>query len=98
MSRTLIIRAEAQSDLESAKRWYDGERPGLGDDFLLCVEEAPERIRRRPHLYAVLRKDVRRAPIRRFPYGVFYRITADRIVVLGVLHGRRSPGVWQSRS
>jgi plasmid stabilization system protein ParE len=36
--------------------------------------------------------------VRRFPYSVFYRVEADRIVVLAVFHGRRNPRIWQARA
>jgi toxin ParE1/3/4 len=41
---------------------------------------------------------MRRARVRRFPYGVFYLVTDSTIVVVGVLHGRRSPRQWKSRA
>ena len=40
MNLPLIINPEAEADLIEAKAWYDARRPRLGDDFLLCVEEA----------------------------------------------------------
>jgi toxin ParE1/3/4 len=39
--------------------------------------------------------DVRRAPLRRFPYAVFYRLVEpDRIVVLRVIHTAQSSESW----
>ena len=35
--------------------------------------------------------------LRRFPYGVVYRITKSAIQVIAVAHGRRRPGYWKSR-
>jgi plasmid stabilization system protein ParE len=40
---------------------------------------------------------MRRAILRRFPYGVFFRTTTDEIIILGVIHGRRHPRQWRSR-
>jgi plasmid stabilization system protein ParE len=37
---------------------------------------------------------VRRMIVSRFPYAVFYRVEADRIVVLAVLHTARDPESW----
>lgn len=98
MSHRFLIRPEAEADLAEAKRWYEQRREGLGADFLLCVEEALQRMGRHPELYPVVYKDVRRAVIRRFPYGIFYRLMGEEIVVIGVLHGRRDPSRWQSRA
>jgi plasmid stabilization system protein ParE len=98
MSYGSTIRPEAEADLAEARRWYEERRQGLGADFLLCVEDALEKIRRNPAIYPVVYKDVRRAVVRRFPYGVFYRVVGQRIIVLGVFHGRRHPRSWQSRA
>jgi hypothetical protein len=35
--------------------------------------------------------------VKRFPYGVFYRVCNARVEVVGVLHGRREPTIWQRR-
>jgi len=40
-------------------------------------------------LYAVRFFDIRRVNLRKFPYGVFYFVADDVVVVLGVLHGAR---------
>jgi plasmid stabilization system protein ParE len=34
---------------------------------------------------------------RRFPYGLFYVVEAERIVVLAVFHGRRDPKAVRRR-
>jgi len=34
---------------------------------------------------------------RRFPYGIYYRVYADRVEVIAVQHSRRDPADWQSR-
>lgn len=98
MTRDLLIRPEAEADLDEAKTWYERRREGLGIDFLLCVEEVFERICRSPEWYPVVFRDVRRGMVRRFPYGVFYRVMEEQIVVLAVFHARRDPSGWQSRT
>jgi toxin ParE1/3/4 len=98
MSFSFVIRPEAEADIADANRWYEQRRQGLGADFLLCVEDALEKVRRNPAIYPVVYKDIRRAVVRRFPYGVFYRVVGQRLIVLGVFHGRRDPRVWQSRA
>lgn len=67
MSRDSIITHEAEDDLREAKAWYESRRTGLGDEFLLCVEEALERIRRIPESAGLVVQNVRRAAVRRFP-------------------------------
>ena len=73
MNYDLIIRPDAESDVADARSWYEEQRAGLGDDFVLCVEEALERIRRAPEVNAVSYKRIRRALVHRFPYVIYYR-------------------------
>jgi plasmid stabilization system protein ParE len=98
MTLPLIIREEAEADLADAKKWYEQQRAGLGDEFILCVDAAFERIRRMPEVHLILHKGVRRGLVRRFPYGIFYRVEEDYISVLAVMHNRRDPQRWQSRA
>ena len=98
MTRKIIIRPEADADIEDAYRWYEKQRDGLGADFLLCVEDGLARIQRNPEMYPIVYKNVYRTLIRRFPYGIFYLIEKNSIVVLSVFHGRRDPKRWKSRS
>jgi plasmid stabilization system protein ParE len=92
----MIIRPEAEADLANAQGWYEWQREGLGADFLLCVEEVFERIRRMPELYPVVHRGVRQAITRRFPFSIYYLMESNEVVVLGVLHMRRNPKEWRS--
>ncbi len=98
MKYQLLVRPEAQQDLAEAVRWYEEKQTGLGRGFLLRIHEAMNGIIRNPHKHAVIHRDVRRSFTRRFPYGIFYRMVGQTIVVLGVFHARRDPGRWQSRT
>jgi len=35
-SKQVIIRSEAESDIQDAYQWYEAQRKGLGESFLLC--------------------------------------------------------------
>lgn len=41
--KRVIFRPAAAADVEAAYRWYEGQRRGLGDDFLAAAREAIER-------------------------------------------------------
>jgi hypothetical protein len=49
--RRLLIRSEAEAEIEEAYHWYEGQRDGLGSDFLLCLEEGLEKLRKNPGLH-----------------------------------------------
>jgi len=93
----IIVRPAAAADIEDAFLWYERQRPGLGDEFLDAVQAACESIAAHPTLYPVIHRNTRRALLRRFPYGIFYRVDADVIVVVACMHGSRDPRRWKSR-
>jgi hypothetical protein len=73
MAYPLIIRPAAETYIAAAKRWYNGQRPGLGDEFVEAVETVPHRIREFPEFHAAGYREVRHTLLRRFPYVVYYR-------------------------
>ncbi len=97
MRYTFIIRPEAENDLEAAYDWYERQKEGLGKEFLRCVDAAVSLITRSPQMYSNIHKNIRRALIRRFPYGIFYLVEEQRIIVLAVFHVKRNPDRWKRR-
>ncbi len=83
--------ARAKDDLDIAFEWYEGQRRGLGFEFLDCVEAAIETIQQMPKLYARHHAHFRRALVRRFPFSIFYTIEEKEIVVHAVFDNRQDP-------
>jgi len=92
-----ILRPAAAADVEEAYRWYEDQRAGLGEEFLTAVGAGFDTIAAHPLAAPVVHRDTRRLLLRRFPYGVFYRLVEDEIVVVGCLHAKRHPRVWRGR-
>ena len=84
-------------DIEATFNWFEREESGLGSQFLVELRAAYARILVHPFGYQDLRAGVRRALTRRFPYGIYFSVEADAIVVLAVLHSARDPEEWQRR-
>jgi plasmid stabilization system protein ParE len=93
----MVIRPEAEADIAAAYFYYEAASDGLGAEFLRAVEAALAIVERTPELYAVVYRGVRRALLRRFPYGVFFLVEGETIIVLACLHARRDPAQWQRR-
>lgn len=91
MTYTLEVSAPAEADLADAMAWYARIRPVLAADFLLCVEEALDRIADNPHAFPAVLPAVRRAVIHRFPYGIAYRIKHRQIFVEAIFPDRDDP-------
>ena len=51
-----------------------------------------------PQQFPIVHRETHRALCRRFPYGLYYRIVDDQIVVVACMHARRDPRRWQSRT
>ena len=80
-----------------AVEWYETRREGLGLEFLTAVRKVLTTVETSPARYPLVRGDVRRAPLRRFPYALFYVNEEEWTVVLACMHFRRDPRRWQSR-
>lgn len=95
--KQVIFRREARADVLEAYHWYEAHEPGLGPEFRTELRATIERIRRTPLAYRVLHRETRRARLKRFPYGVFYRDYTEAVVVVAVLHSSRHPKRWKLR-
>jgi toxin ParE1/3/4 len=93
----VVLTASAEADVDEASQWYEQRSAGLGAKFLAQVSEALLRVADNPELYPEVHNGVRRAPVRRFPYSVFYRTRGDRLEIIAVFQDRRSPSRWQRR-
>ncbi|BAY10024.1 type II toxin-antitoxin system RelE/ParE family toxin [Calothrix sp. NIES-2098] len=98
MNYALVFRPEVREEIDEAYTWYESQQPGLGDEFLDCVDEILNRICQMLESYAVVYRDIRRAVIQRFPYAVYYRFVSSRVIVIAIFHGRRDPKSWQTRT
>jgi plasmid stabilization system protein ParE len=74
MSRSVVIRRNAKRQIEEAFDWYESQASGLDDDFLVAVESVLTRMKETPLLYAQVYRDVHRALLPRFPYGLFFML------------------------
>ena len=90
MKRPVSIRAAAYADLRGIRNWYDRQRPGLGDEFLLAVANAMTRLEEVPERFPVYYRGFRRLLTERFPYKVFFRIEGDAVIVFRILHAARN--------
>lgn len=93
----LKLLAAAKADAASAIAYYNAQEAGLGSDFAREVRQTIERILQFPNAWAAVSRRTRRCQVNRFPYGVFYSLKEDVVVVIAVLHNHREPRTWQTR-
>jgi toxin ParE1/3/4 len=97
MKLPLSVAREAEAEAFQAAEWYEKRSQGLGRAFLELIEQTLEDLTERPRQFPLVYRDVRRALLKRFPYGVFFRLRREEIRVLAVMHLSRNPRRWQRR-
>lgn len=56
MPKTLILTPQAEKDFEDAYDWYESQDPGLGKEFVRCVDVKITSVLRAPHQHQVVYK------------------------------------------
>jgi plasmid stabilization system protein ParE len=91
---------EFETDLIDAARYYQGQRPALGAEFLDEAEQAVEEVMRAPKRWSERVGGIRRFLLPHFPYIIRYRISSNNDIVqfLSILHGAREPNTGSGRT
>lgn len=85
-------------ELSAVRDYYEARSVGLGIDFINKFEQQVLKIAERPMRWIVVRRDIRRALMKRFPYVIFFRwIEEDCIRVTVLKHEKRHPSYGISR-
>jgi plasmid stabilization system protein ParE len=87
----------AESELLDAVRYYEERRKGVGRSFLVEIRRCIQLVLRNPQIGTMLGDDVRRKPLRRFPYSLLYAQDSSTITILAVMHQKRRPDYWRDR-
>jgi plasmid stabilization system protein ParE len=93
----LHLVSAARDEAREAALHYLNESPRVAAAFVDEVAVALSRIQEDPAIWRPVDGEVRRYLLRRFPFGVYYTIERDGIVVWAIMHLRRRPGYWRER-
>jgi len=85
----IVFSDEAKTDLNEIGEWYRLIREGLEFEFLICIEAEIEIIKKAPFVYEEYYLGVRKAITNKFPYGIYYKLEADKIIILAIAHHKR---------
>ncbi len=98
IKRQILVRLEAETEVQQAFDWYEEQSEGLGFEFLRAIEACLAGVKRNPFAYTVVKvPNVRRAVVRRFPYALFYLVDDEAIVIIAVFNVKRRPIDWRRR-
>jgi len=99
VSRTVIVHAEANLELQESALWYEARQAGLGGAFLEAVAGVIHEIAGGFDGAPCTRADraIRCASVPRLPHRVVFVGEGMSVIVLAFAHRRRRPGYWRSR-
>lgn len=93
--RAVILLAEAADDLEAGRAFYEEREPGVGRYFLDCLLSDLESLRLNAGIHSI-HFGFHRLLSLRFPFAIYYDVTADLARVAAILDMRRDPA-WIRR-
>ena len=96
-SQRLRFTNTAAAEFRAAIVWYNEQRNGLGLELATAIDAALESIKRNPLLYSIAFDEIRRCSLRKFPFGIFYSIDPEEIVIVGVYHVKRDSRKLRTR-
>lgn len=99
MNFNVLILSEAEIDIDEAFIWYELNQIGLGKRFYESVNKSVHFISERPLSCEEIYKGLRRFVIKKFPYGIYYKVNLENkeIQIVGVIHFRRSSKILRQR-
>ena len=97
MMRKLVIREEAQRDLDEAIDWHKKNKKDRGRKFAVEIKKVLKLLQKMPKMHGIVIDDVRRATVKGSRYVILYRVTDTEVIVISIFHASRDPSNWQSR-
>ena len=92
---TVRFLSTAELELKEAMEFYEAAREGLGAEFLAEIETTVSLIEAHPLAWTALSSRTRRCRTARFPFGLFYQVRSDEILIVAVMDLRRDPRHWE---
>lgn len=77
--------------------YYDDINPQLSGAFVSAIEAGIDNILTHPEAWQMIEDGVRRHLVKRFPYGIYYCVEDDCIMIYAVMHLSRHPDYWKDR-
>ncbi len=95
--KPVVFLPDAEQEMLETAVYYESQSSGLGRDYLLEVERDLQAIAESPMTWPIVEGELRRRLVRRFPFGILYRIDPEGIVIIAIAHLHRKPGYWRKR-
>lgn len=91
MEFQLIIKPEAEKDIQRSIKYYAKENQKLSKDFLAKLDDSLLAIQQNPQHYQKRYLEIRIVFTKKFPYGIYFTLEENKIFVHAVLHNKQNP-------
>jgi mRNA-degrading endonuclease RelE of RelBE toxin-antitoxin system len=91
---SIVFHEDVALDYNEAYIWYEGQQKGLGETFLIEVNDKIQQIKSSPDSYGIKsRPGYHEAIIAKFPYSIVYRLykKQNTILITSVHHHKKHP-------
>ncbi len=88
----------ADEELAVAVKVGETRGSGLGRALIQEIRRVTTLLCTTPNIGERLDREFRRFPLRKFPFGLIYRVDGGRIRILAIAHRRQRPGYWRGRN
>ncbi|MGH7201454.1 MAG: type II toxin-antitoxin system RelE/ParE family toxin [Planctomycetaceae bacterium] len=95
--KPLVYHPAVDEELAEAVDFYEARQQGLGRRFFEEYLQAIDRIQEDPLTDFLSDKGTRILRIQRFPLGIVFKESSDRISVAALYHFSRRPNYWADR-
>jgi len=95
--KSVFFHQAVKEEFLNSRDYYDELVLGLGKPFVIEVERCINIIKSNPLAYPIVRQNIRKAVIMKFPFSILYKLEDDNIYILAVMHQKRKPLYWSSR-
>ena len=84
-------------ELDDAIGYYELQLEGLGKRYKEEVRISLNRISIFPKAWSVIRPNIRKCVMHKFPYNILYSIHGNTVLVIAIAHHHRRPNYWVNR-
>lgn len=93
----LSFRPLANYDVQEIYDYYEAINPKLAEAFMNDLGVSIKHIQNRPLACQKRIGNIRSTFLKRFRYGVYFKIYTNRISIIAILHTSRNPQIWKRR-
>jgi hypothetical protein len=87
----LVIKQRAFLMMQEAYDWYEKQRTGLGEEFLVELDVYFKKLEETPMFYGKIKKNYRQLSLNRFPYVIVFEIIKNEVIIFAIFHTSRNP-------